>query len=157
MRRLLVNIVYILRVLRIHARYYFRMILWALSCTVLGPIVYLAWRSDREKFTQFFANSVYQLALRVYGDTIEDWKKSVDELHEKLDVVGLELRSFERIGGSELIMPPEGELLNPQEGAWIFWVSEEMKGEILEAATVMFRHRVRHYSRGTLTSLFPSE
>jgi hypothetical protein len=141
----------------VYIRWFWGAAIWGLFCLVAGPIIYIAWRQDREGLTKTMANKVYLTALRAHREKIEEFKEHVSGLQEKLDVIGLELRNIELVGGPELIMPPEGEILNTFEGSWIFWFSDEMKEEILKTATDMFRHRVRHYSKGNLSTLIPQK
>jgi len=144
--------------IHILALWAFKIGTWGLFCFVMSPIIYFFWKRNREEVTRDLANEVFRSALRAQAERIEAWKESIWSFRNDFEGIikrtGKGRVKFER---GELIMPPEGELLDPHEGGWIFWVSSEMREEVIRTATEMFRHRVRHYTRGTLSTLIPSK
>lgn len=123
---------------------------WGLFCLWCGPLTWLIWKIDPDETVALLARIIAESHLSSRKEDIQKWTA---DIHEVLDSYAG--REGIKVGPGHLVSPPEGELLDVGNGMWIFWCSQKMGDQVIQRATEMVRHRIKHYSLGTLSQLVP--
>jgi len=121
---------------------------WGFICLWLGPLLWLMWKIDAGQTSELLTELLTDSYLEGREEQIEKMLRSVLDFQEKMRAYpGVSLR------GGHLIIPPEGDLIDLYEGGWVFWACPLLRDEVVRAATYRVRHRIKHYTLGTIPKL----
>jgi hypothetical protein len=110
------------------------------------------WKLMPEYAERTFSSVLANSMLGEHQERLDQYRVQIEKVRASCQERGIQL-----VGG-HVIIPPEGELLQPHWGRLlVFWCSPTLRRKILEEATRIFRHRAKHYTLGTITRLVPEE
>ena len=125
------------------------LVLWAF---LIGPGLWVIWLLEPESLEKSMSMTLANAMLSGAEGRVDRWRDAMKAADEGSRARGVVVLS------SHIIMPPEGSLLEP---SWVLvlplWCAPTLRRRVVERATARFRHRVKHYSLGTISKLVPED
>ena len=126
---------------------------WVFFAIPIGVLVWVMWKWDSDETEDFFTRLVVNSYLKGVQDRVVKWTLEIKMSRILVESINSQTDLKLEFKEGYLIMPPEGEEIDPKSGALLFWCAPDLKRRVLREATRIARHRIKHFSTGALNKL----